>query len=74
MEEKSFSLLLRNLANDYYHGHIGFADYRAQRKIILDRIDHEINGKAPAPNQQEDPEQDSMFMRTIGFFKNRESP
>ncbi len=66
MSEASYSLVLRNLCSDYYHNHIGIGEYRAQRKIILDKIDKELNGTEAA----EDDEATPIFMQTIGFFKN----
>lgn len=43
MNDSNYSVILRNLSSDYYHGHIGFDEYRMQRKIILDKIDEELN-------------------------------
>lgn len=70
MTETSYSLELRNLSNDYYHNHIGFDEYRIQRKLILDKIDEEMNGRAVPDKPENDPERDSIFMQTIGFMKN----
>jgi len=62
--------MLRNLSNDYYYNHIGFEDYRVQRKIILDKIDEEFNGRQPEELESEADEKTSIFMQTISFFKN----
>lgn len=72
MSENSFSLMLRNLSNDYYHNHISFEDYRIQRKIILDKIDEEFNGTQPVMIKQADncEQETSIFMQTISFMKN----
>jgi len=70
MSEASYSLMLRNLSSDYYHNHIGFGEYRAQRKIILDKIDKELNGTEAVDHDAEDNEVPPIFMQTIGFFKN----
>lgn len=77
MSEKSYSQMLRNLANEYYEDHIGFEEYRAQRKTIIDRIDEEFNGTAASPGQSDgvsDAEDDkaSLFMQTVSFFRNRD--
>ena len=61
---------LRNLSNDYYHNHIGFDEYRIQRRLILDKIDQEMNGKTLPEQSRDDAQQDSIFMQTIGFMKN----
>ena len=71
MSEASYSLMLRNLSSDYYHNHIGFDEYRSQRKIILDKIDRELNGAQSADDEEEDvSDVNPLFMQTIGFFKN----
>lgn len=70
MSETSYSILLRNLSNDYYHNHIGFDDYRVQRKIILDKIDEDFNGQSVAEVVQQETEKTSLFMQTISFFRN----
>lgn len=68
MSEASYSLMLRNLSSDYYHNHIGFDEYRSQRKIILDKIDRELNGTQSAGDEEDSI--NPLFMQTIGFFKN----
>lgn len=70
MSEASYSLILRNLSSDYYHNHIGFDEYRTQRKIVLDKIDKELNGIEAADHEVEDNQVPPIFMQTIGFFKN----
>lgn len=70
MIDTSYALELRNLSNDYYHNHIGFDEYRMQRRLILDKIDREMNGGTLPEKSREDAQQDSMFMQTIGFIKN----
>lgn len=73
MSEASYSLMLRNLSSDYYHNHIAFDEYRSQRKIILDKIDKELNGTESAENEEEDiSDINPLFMQTIGFFKNKD--
>jgi serine/threonine protein phosphatase PrpC len=42
--DSNFSALLRNLSADIYQKRISFEEYRARRKVILDRIDEEFNG------------------------------
>lgn len=66
MSEESFSVMLRNLSNDYYYNHIPFSEYRLKRKIILDRIDEEFNGSEQIDDKEEEL---SILMQTIKFFK-----
>ena len=54
MSEASYSLILRNLSRDYYHAHINLDVYRAQRKIILDKIDKELNGRDTSKSDEGD--------------------
>lgn len=72
MSEASYSLMLRNLSSDYYHNHIGFDEYRAQRKIILDKIDKELNGRDPAETEGEDDQSSPAFMQTVSFYNSNE--
>lgn len=70
MIETSYSLMLRNLANDYYQNKIKFDEYRSQRKLILDKIDLEFNGDRPKITVTVNQDQQSEFMQTIAFFQN----
>ncbi len=70
MSDASYSILLCNLSCDYYHNHIGFEEYRARRRIILDKVDQEMNGADPKDTSREDAGLASAFMRTVGFHKN----
>jgi len=73
MSEASYSLMLRNLSSDYYHNHIGFVEYRAQRKILLDKIYKEMNGtEAVDHDATKTSEVSPVFMQTIGFLKNKD--
>ncbi|NNE63784.1 MAG: hypothetical protein HKN34_06865 [Gammaproteobacteria bacterium] len=72
MSEASYSLMLRNLSNDFYHNHIDFDEYRAQRKIILDKIDKELNGRDAAESEGEDELSSSAFMQTVSFYNSTE--
>lgn len=69
MSETSFSAMLRSLSKEYYQSHIGFEEYRAQRKNILDKIDEEINGRKATDPQIDEAEDSSRTMNTIAFFK-----
>ena len=75
MSENSYSLLLRNLSDAYYQETIGFDEYRAQRKIILDKIDEDFNGlqNMQLENDSENEQKQSLFMQTISFFRNKDS-
>ncbi len=64
MSEASYALMLRNLSSDYYRSHLGIEEYRAQRKVILDKIDKDLNATEAVE------EVPPAFMQTIGFFKN----
>ena len=71
MSDLSYSARLRDLSKDYYQNHINFESYRAQRKIIIDKIDEEFNGRKLTTDETQDAEdQSSIFMKTIAFFKN----
>ena len=45
MSYEDYSVMLRNLCREYYQGHIEFSEYRTQRKVILDKMDKEFNGR-----------------------------
>ncbi|MDH5572641.1 MAG: hypothetical protein OEY89_12825 [Gammaproteobacteria bacterium] len=69
MSDLSYSSMLRTLCDDYYHKNITQHQYRAQRKKILDSIDSEfnhINNESPVQDE------DTLLMRTISFFKNKD--
>ncbi len=70
MNDDSFSTRLRNLSKDYYQNHIGFNEYRATRKSILDQIDEEFNGHQVVKQKSEEQVESSMFMQTVAFFAN----
>ncbi len=72
MSDISYSAKLRDLSKEYYQNHIRLDEYRIQRKIILDKIDEEFNGRKVEEVQEEsvDADQSSVFMKTIAFFKN----
>ena len=40
----SFSMLLRELAADYYNHSLSFDEYRLRRRAIFDQIDIDFNG------------------------------
>ncbi len=72
MDDKSISMMLRDLSSDYYHNHIGLEEYRQQRKIILDNIDQQINGKKKAEDVEAEDAQSALFMQTITFLQNQD--
>ena len=43
MSGASYSLMLRNLSNDYYRQLISFDEYRIKRTLILKKFDEELN-------------------------------
>ena len=73
MNDLSYSTMVRNLSRDYYNQIISKEDYRNQRRILLDKIDEEYNGRKIIKREQEDNENDqSFFMKTVAFFKNKD--
>ena len=72
MIETSYSLMLRNLSNDYYQNKIGFEEYRSQRKIILDKIDVEFNAGQAKLEVAVNRDRQEKFMQTIAFYQNRD--
>ena len=70
MSDTNYSVILHDLSNRYYQNKISFEDYRAQRKMILDKIDEEFNGEQLAEQKKDKSEVPSIFLRTIQFFKN----
>ena len=70
MSDLSYSAMLRDLSKNYYQNHIGFEDYRAQRKSVLDKIDEEFNGRKTIEESADTSNDSSIFMKTIAFFKN----
>lgn len=76
MSDLSYSAKLRDLSKEYYQNHIRLDEYRSQRKIIIDKIDEEFNGRKTDDlvdePEVEDNSQSSVFMKTIAFFKNND--
>ncbi len=78
MSDISYSAKLRDLSKEYYQNHIRLDEYRLQRKVILDKIDEEFNGRKiedindKTETSSTDPDQSSVFMKTIAFFKNND--
>lgn len=72
MSQESYSVLLRNLSNDYFHGRINFDEYRIQRKIILDKIDEDFNGIESGVNDDDQQDEASILMQTVKFFKGKD--
>jgi hypothetical protein len=44
MTEINYSMLLREIIVDYFDQRISRVEYLAERRSILDRVDHEFNG------------------------------
>jgi hypothetical protein len=70
MVDTNYSLRLRNLSNDYYHGHIDFENYRAQRMKILEQLDRELNASTSMEPSSAQSDSTSLLMQTISFFNN----
>ncbi|VAW68091.1 hypothetical protein MNBD_GAMMA09-2413 [hydrothermal vent metagenome] len=80
MSEISYAEQIKRLSNDYYHNHLGFEEYRSQRKVFLDKIDEEFNGRkveaiADEPEVEEfkNSEESSLLSKTIALFKSNEN-
>ena len=73
MSDLRESAMLRELVSDYYNQLITFEEYRAQRNMIFDIIDEEINGVVPDKgndNEVEETNNDaSLINKAISFFK-----
>lgn len=73
MNDLSYSAMVRNLCSDYYNLKITKNDYRNQRKMLLDKIDEEYNGRKMKPSTEDNKDSDqSIFVKTIAFFKNKD--
>lgn len=72
MSDLSYSAMLRDLSRDYYQNHIGYEDYRTQRKALLDKIDIEFNGFRQSESESAGNDE-SILMKTIAFFKNNDA-
>ena len=70
MSDTSYSSMLGKLSNDYYQNYIEFEEYRSQRKILLDKIDVEFNGRKSGIEIAENQDESSILMQTISFWKN----
>ncbi|RDH83832.1 MAG: hypothetical protein DIZ80_06770 [endosymbiont of Galathealinum brachiosum] len=78
MSDISYSTKLRDLSKDYYQNHIRLDEYRSRRKLIIDKIDEEFNGRktessgldSDVESHDDTSEESSVFMKTIAFFKN----
>ena len=66
---ESYSQMLRQLSNDYYYDKIQFQEYRARRRIILDKIDEDFNGLDAQQVINDATDDTSIFMQTAKFFK-----
>ena len=73
MSEPSLSEMLRSLSKEYYQCLIGLDEYRARRKVILDRIDEEYNGRKLSGTEAGDVKGPSRHMNTIAFYKSTDA-
>lgn len=76
MSDISYSAKLRDLSKEYYQNHIRLEEYRSLRRVVLDKIDEEFNGRRPEVVSDElenkSVDDSSVFMKTIAFFKNND--
>lgn len=73
MNDSNYSVILQNLSSDFYHGYIDFNEYRIQRKIILDKIDEELNGVSIIDSQLGENDNSEDFLKTIAYFHNTDT-
>ena len=71
MADTNYSSRLRNLSNDYYHGHIDFENYRAQRTKVLQQLDRELNAGTSKEPPSAQADSTSLLMQTVSFFNNK---
>lgn len=81
MTEINYSLLLREIVDDYFEHRLSRVEYVAQRRGILDRIDHEFNGVEdtsgwPEPDLTQPADDCNSQVDTIvpGIIKDAEDP
>ncbi len=80
-KDKCYSTKLRALSKDYYQNRLEISEYRSKRKIIIDKIDREFNGQVTEKkitsiklkSEADDIDETSIIMKTIAFFKNKDS-
>ena len=68
MSEISCSARIRELSDEHYNQQISFADYRQQRREILDQLDEELN--AADAESSEDSTKVSLLGKAVAFFRN----
>jgi hypothetical protein len=73
MSNPSYSTMLRKLSDDYFQNHIGFEEYRIQRKILLDKIDAEFNGDQTNVKTDDNQGKPVDLMQTVAFYKNSDA-
>ena len=67
------SVEIRELADEYYNHHIGFQEYREQRKKLIDEIDEEMNNDSINSAQDEDDSGGAKILnRILGLLKKDE--
>jgi hypothetical protein len=74
MSDFNYSVVLRDLSEEYYSQRISKQEYRDRRTQLLNKIDAEYNGrKFEQPETDGDTRvmDDSFFMKTVAFFKNK---
>ena len=81
VNDNNYSIKLRALSKEYYQNRLEIAEYRAKRKIILNKLDKELNGvgkdktipqsSEKLKTQKNAFDETSIIMKTIAFFKNK---
>jgi len=78
--DNNYSIKLRALSKEYYQNRLEITEYRAKRKVILNKLDKELNGVGKEKHIPQSSEklnarkasfdETSIIMKTIAFFKN----
>jgi hypothetical protein len=74
MSDFNYSVVLRDLTEEYYSQRISKEEYRARRTQLLDKIDAEYNGRKSVISETDIKTMEtdeSFFMKTVAFFKNK---
>ncbi len=62
---KSFSAMLRDLSTDYYNHMVGFDEFRARRREILDQVDYHYNDQTSIETET-DASEDITQPKSVG--------
>lgn len=62
---------IRTLSDDYYQGRTSFAEYRAQRSLLLALVDEDLNGikVLEVIEENKDEVSESFMEKALSFLK-----